>query len=78
MLGDPDIVLPGDVAARAGAAAAGVPAEPAALVAWAARVAPWRSYLMSHLWAAAPVTQAWRGTAPPAASASAPRTRSPR
>ena len=63
VLGDPDILLPGDVAARAGAAAAGIPAGPSELVAWAERTAPWRSYLMAHLWYAAPVTQAWRESA---------------
>ncbi|KAA9084977.1 AlkA N-terminal domain-containing protein [Microbacterium radiodurans] len=68
VLGDPDILLPGDVAARAGAAAAGIPSEPAPLVAWSARVAPWRSYLMAHLWYAAPVTQAWRAASPPEAA----------
>jgi AraC family transcriptional regulator of adaptative response / DNA-3-methyladenine glycosylase II len=55
VLGDPDIVLPGDVAMRAGAAASGLPAEPVPLTAWAARTAPWRSYLTAHLWRAAPV-----------------------
>ncbi|WOF23996.1 AlkA N-terminal domain-containing protein [Microbacterium betulae] len=53
VLGDPDVLLPGDVALRAGAAAAGLPAEPRPLVAWAARAAPWRSYLSMHLWRAA-------------------------
>lgn len=48
--GDPDVVLPGDVALRTGAARAGIPAEPKELVAWAARTAPWRSYLSMHLW----------------------------
>jgi AraC family transcriptional regulator of adaptative response / DNA-3-methyladenine glycosylase II len=62
VLGDPDVLLPGDIAARAGAAAAGIPADAAGLTAWATRAAPWRSYLMSHLWFAAPVTQAWRTT----------------
>jgi AraC family transcriptional regulator, regulatory protein of adaptative response / DNA-3-methyladenine glycosylase II len=65
VLGDPDVLLPGDVAARAGAAAAGIPSGPAELTAWAGRTAPWRSYLMAHLWYAAPVTRAWRA-APPA------------
>lgn len=55
VLADPDVLLPGDVAARAGAAAAGIPADPAGLTAWSSRVAPWRSYLMAHLWRAAPV-----------------------
>ena len=62
VLGDPDIVLPGDVAARAGAAAAGIPADPGGLTAWAARTAPWRSYLTAHLWAAAPAVRPRRTT----------------
>ena len=57
VLGDPDVVLPGDVAARAGAAAAGIPSDPTGLTAWAARTAPWRTYLTAHLWAAAPTTR---------------------
>lgn len=69
VLGDPDVLLPGDVALRAGAAAAGIPAEPAGLTAWAARTAPWRSYLSAHLWRAAPVR---------APRAEAPRTTKPR
>ncbi|WP_336645871.1 Ada metal-binding domain-containing protein [Microbacterium sp. USHLN186] len=55
VIGDPDVFLPGDVAVRAGAAAVGLPAEPAALTAWAQQHAPWRSYLTAHLWRAAPV-----------------------
>jgi len=47
--GDPDVFLPGDVAVRTGAAAAGIPAEPRPLTAWAERTAPWRSYLTAHL-----------------------------
>ncbi|MBN9194869.1 MAG: DNA-3-methyladenine glycosylase 2 family protein [Microbacterium sp.] len=62
--GDPDVVLPGDVAARAGAAALGIPADPAGLVAWAARVAPWRSYRTAHLWHAAPARPARARPAP--------------
>ncbi len=54
VIGDPDVLLPGDVALRAGAAASGIPSAPAALVAWAERAAPWRSYLSAHLWRAAP------------------------
>ncbi|MDQ4213529.1 AlkA N-terminal domain-containing protein [Microbacterium sp. ASV81] len=54
VLGDPDVLLPGDVAARAGAAAAGIPSDPVPLDTWAARTAPWRSYLTAHLWRAAP------------------------
>lgn len=55
VLGDPDILLPGDVALRAGAAAAGLPGEARPLTVWAERTAPWRSYLSAHLWRAAPV-----------------------
>lgn len=55
VLGDPDILLPGDVALRAGAAASGLPGDPVPLVAWAERAAPWRSYLSAHLWRAAPL-----------------------
>ncbi|MEX0152352.1 AlkA N-terminal domain-containing protein [Microbacterium sp. LMI1-1-1.1] len=69
VLGDPDVLLPGDVAARAGAAALGLPSEPAAFTAWSERLAPWRSYAMAHYWYAAPVTQAWR--TPSAESAAA-------
>jgi AraC family transcriptional regulator of adaptative response / DNA-3-methyladenine glycosylase II len=54
VLGDPDVFLPGDVAVRSGAAAAGIPAEPRPLTDWAARTAPWRSYFTAHLWRAAP------------------------
>lgn len=52
--GDPDVILPGDVAVRTGAAAAGIPADPRGLEQWAARTAPWRSYLTAHLWRAVP------------------------
>lgn len=58
VLGDPDVLLPGDVALRAGAAAAGLPSEPRPLTTWAMRAAPWRSYLSAHLWGAAPVRPA--------------------
>lgn len=76
VLSDPDVLLPGDIAARAGAAAAGVPADAAGLTDWAARTAPWRSYLMAHLWFAAPVTQSWRAaeTGEPTSPAARPRT----
>ncbi len=53
VLGDPDVLLPGDSAVRAGAARAGLPADARGLAEWAARVAPWRSYLTAHLWRAA-------------------------
>lgn len=54
VLGDPDVFLPGDVAVRSGAGASGLPADAAPLTAWAARTAPWRSYLTAHLWRAVP------------------------
>jgi AraC family transcriptional regulator of adaptative response / DNA-3-methyladenine glycosylase II len=60
VIGDPDVLLPGDVAARAGAAAIGLPSDPRGFTDWAARTAPWRSYAMAHFWSAAPVTRAWR------------------
>lgn len=55
VLGDPDVLLPGDVAVRAGAAASGIPSDPVPLTDWSTRAAPWRSYLCAHLWRAAPV-----------------------
>ncbi len=54
VLGDPDVFLPGDVAVRTGAAAAGLPSDARALTVWAARSAPWRSYVTAHLWRAVP------------------------
>ncbi|MEU4016655.1 AlkA N-terminal domain-containing protein [Microbacterium sp. NPDC028030] len=62
VLGDPDILLPGDVALRAGAAASGLPGDARPLTAWAERTAPWRSYLSAHLWRAAPVRPVGRKT----------------
>ncbi|WP_431802074.1 AlkA N-terminal domain-containing protein [Microbacterium sp. bgisy203] len=54
VLGSPDITLPGDVAVRAGAAASGIPSDARGYEAWAARTAPWRTYLTAHLWRAVP------------------------
>lgn len=51
--GDPDVFLPGDVAARAGAARLGLPGDAKPLTIWAERAAPWRSYLTAHFWRAA-------------------------
>lgn len=73
VLGDPDVLLPGDVAARAGAAALGLPSDPAGFTEWSARLAPWRSYAMAHYWYAAPVTQAWRLSGAETAAAAAVR-----
>ncbi|WP_404434911.1 helix-turn-helix domain-containing protein [Microbacterium lacus] len=72
VIGDPDVTLPGDVVVRAGAAACGIPSDPRDFTAWAARTAPWRSYLTAHLWRAAPqaiasVTRSTDPTASPAA-----------
>lgn len=53
-LGDPDVVLPGDLVVRKSADAEGIPNTPKDLVDYAQRWAPWRSYAMHQLWAAAP------------------------
>ncbi len=52
VLGAPDVLLPGDSALRAGAAAIGLDPTAHALTAWAERAAPWRSYLSARLWRA--------------------------
>lgn len=52
VLGSPDILLTGDSAVRAGAKAVGLAHDPRGLAAAAAPLAPWRSYLMMHLWSA--------------------------
>lgn len=67
--GDPDVFLPGDVALRSGAAAAGLPSDAKQLDAWARRVAPWRSYLAAHLWRVATrALPSARTTRPPSSS----------
>ncbi|MFC3398644.1 hypothetical protein ACFOEP_09290 [Microbacterium amylolyticum] len=53
VLGDPDVLLSGDLVLRQGAARVGAPSERAALDTWAERLAPWRSYASAHLWRAA-------------------------
>jgi AraC family transcriptional regulator of adaptative response / DNA-3-methyladenine glycosylase II len=58
VIADPDVFLPGDVVVRSGAAALGLPSEPKPLTEWAARTAPWRSYLTAHLWRAVPPKRA--------------------
>ena len=72
VLGDTDVFLPGDVAVRTGAARAGLPAQAQELDAWAARTAPWRSYLTAHLWRASAPSTAGDGLDPAAAAADAP------
>lgn len=57
-LGHPDVFVRNDVAIRSGARALGLPDDPRALSAEAARFAPWRSYLSMHLWAASATTSA--------------------
>ncbi|MGX6602413.1 AlkA N-terminal domain-containing protein [Micromonosporaceae bacterium Da 78-11] len=52
-VGDPDVLLSTDLAARRGAAALGLPDSPTALAAHAERWRPWRSYALIRLWRAA-------------------------
>jgi AraC family transcriptional regulator of adaptative response / DNA-3-methyladenine glycosylase II len=52
-IGDPDIFLPTDLAARRGAAALGLPATAKTLSSYAERWRPWRSYALIRLWRAA-------------------------
>ncbi|OKL54869.1 hypothetical protein BSZ39_01985 [Bowdeniella nasicola] len=52
VLGEPDVLLAGDSALRAGARRLGLPHDAKGLTAWAERCAPWRSYLSTHLWSA--------------------------
>lgn len=49
-LGDPDVILKGDVGTRDGMRAVGI--DPATLVERSAAWAPWRSYAQMHLWGA--------------------------
>ncbi|MEV6369840.1 DNA-3-methyladenine glycosylase 2 family protein [Micromonospora musae] len=51
-LGDPDVLLPTDLAVRRGAAALGLPDDPKTLAAYADRWRPWRSYAVIRLWRA--------------------------
>ncbi len=52
VLGDPDILMTGDLALRQGAAALGLPPDPLALTEHAHRWSPFRSYAGLHLWRA--------------------------
>ncbi|MEU5787802.1 AlkA N-terminal domain-containing protein [Micromonospora purpureochromogenes] len=52
-LGDPDVLLPTDLAVRRGAAALGLPTDPKTLDTHADRWRPWRSYAVIRLWRAA-------------------------
>jgi len=49
-LGDPDVFLPTDLAARRAATAVGLPDKPAQLATYSTRWAPWRSYAVVRLW----------------------------
>jgi AraC family transcriptional regulator of adaptative response / DNA-3-methyladenine glycosylase II len=49
-IGDPDVLLPTDLAARRGARALGLPDAAAALQRHAERWRPWRSYALVRLW----------------------------
>ena len=53
LLGAPDILMSHDVAARRGARALGLPGTARVLEREGSALAPWRSYLSEHLWAAA-------------------------
>ena len=55
-IGDPDVFLPTDLAARRGAVALGLPGSPKALAAHAERWRPWRSYALIRLWRASSST----------------------
>jgi AraC family transcriptional regulator of adaptative response / DNA-3-methyladenine glycosylase II len=52
VLGDPDVLMTGDLALRQGAATLGLPTDPAALTEHAHRWSPFRSYAGLHLWRA--------------------------
>jgi AraC family transcriptional regulator of adaptative response / DNA-3-methyladenine glycosylase II len=54
VLGDPDVLLTGDLALRHGAAALGLPAAPRDLAAHAERWRPFRSYAGMYLWRSCP------------------------
>lgn len=56
VLGDPDVLMTGDLVLRNGAAALGLPTDPASLTAHAGMWRPFRSYAGLHLWRAAPIT----------------------
>ena len=49
-LRDPDAFMPTDLGIRRGAAAVGLPGDPAQLVEATEAWRPWRSYAMAHLW----------------------------
>ncbi len=56
VLGDPDVLMTGDLVLRQGAARLGLPIDPSRLAEYARRWSPFRSYAGLHLWRAASVT----------------------
>ncbi len=52
-LADPDVFLPGDAGVRHGLLRLGLPGDPKSAAATGAQWAPWRSYAVHRLWAAA-------------------------
>ncbi len=68
-LRDPDVLLDRDLVVRRRAEALGLPAD---LIAWAAPLRPWRSYVTHHLWAAAAPTTTAPTAGPTAAPTAAP------
>jgi AraC family transcriptional regulator of adaptative response / DNA-3-methyladenine glycosylase II len=64
VLGDPDVLLDCDLVLRRGAAALGLPDDPAALLRHAERWRPFRSYAGLHLWRNAPPVRRTRSARP--------------
>lgn len=56
ILGDPDVLLTGDLVLRQGAERLGLPHSPSALTEYAERWRPFRSYAGMHLWRASALT----------------------
>ncbi len=78
VLGNPDVLLDGDVALRAGAQRIGFADDRSALVIRAASLAPWRSYLCLHLWAASGEPRPTDSARPAPSTRPAPPTRTTR
>ena len=70
-LGEPDVLLTGDLVLRQGAAALGLPSQPRELAAHGERWSPYRSYAGMLLWASAPAAtpRARPAAAPPGTGA---------
>ena len=77
VLGSPDVLLTGDVAVRNGAAALGLPRDAKPLADAGVAFAPWRSYLMMHLWRAASAAPMQPAPMQPAPTQPAPARRAP-